>query len=181
MRGAVGAVVLLATVAVAGCDTPGEQEDQADSGTPADGGSIDAAAADAGWGPVVDASSHPADASHRTPRDSGPVAAPRDAQPTAPDAAVDPPPVDQDGDGVPDYTDNCPSEPNPVQGDEDGDGRGDMCDAEPGRFNHQLRHVGLIQFGGPLMGAAGDLRGTGSAGRTTSANGSGFLTGRLGP
>lgn len=39
-----------------------------------------------------------------------------------------PAPVDTDGDGVPDSTDNCPSVANPDQADSDGDGVGDTCD-----------------------------------------------------
>jgi len=35
---------------------------------------------------------------------------------------------DQDGDGVPDASDNCPSVYNPTQTDTDGDGLGDACD-----------------------------------------------------
>ncbi len=36
--------------------------------------------------------------------------------------------LDQDGDGVEDALDNCPTTPNPNQEDEDGDGFGDVCD-----------------------------------------------------
>ena len=36
-------------------------------------------------------------------------------------------PFDQDGDGVPDESDNCPTVPNPSQADCDGDGWGDVC------------------------------------------------------
>jgi hypothetical protein len=36
---------------------------------------------------------------------------------------------DTDGDGVPDATDNCPTEPNANQADIDGDGAGDACDS----------------------------------------------------
>ncbi len=39
--------------------------------------------------------------------------------------------VDQDGDGVPDESDNCPLVANPEQADTDGDGIGDACDACP--------------------------------------------------
>jgi hypothetical protein len=42
---------------------------------------------------------------------------------------VNNPPVDTDGDGVPDATDNCPSVANPDQADSDEDGIGDACDA----------------------------------------------------
>jgi hypothetical protein len=35
---------------------------------------------------------------------------------------------DQDGDGIPDIYDNCPSVPNPNQADADGDGVGDACE-----------------------------------------------------
>jgi hypothetical protein len=36
--------------------------------------------------------------------------------------------IDQDGDGIPDYRDNCPDSPNPDQTDTDGDGIGNPCD-----------------------------------------------------
>ena len=35
---------------------------------------------------------------------------------------------DIDGDGIPDYRDNCPTVPNPDQADSDGDGKGNVCD-----------------------------------------------------
>ncbi len=39
-------------------------------------------------------------------------------------------PLDSDGDGVPDTSDNCPDAANPGQGDLDGDGTGDACDTD---------------------------------------------------
>jgi len=38
--------------------------------------------------------------------------------------------VDSDGDGIPDYSDNCIDVPNPDQIDTDGDGYGNICDAD---------------------------------------------------
>ncbi len=46
------------------------------------------------------------------------------------DAAPDAMPVDTDGDGIADATDNCPLVVNPGQDDADGDGTGDACDAD---------------------------------------------------
>ncbi len=37
---------------------------------------------------------------------------------------------DTDGDGVPDSSDNCPADSNPLQEDNDGDGEGDACDTD---------------------------------------------------
>ena len=50
-----------------------------------------------------------------------------DAAPPSPDAAPAP---DQDNDGVPDATDNCPTVANADQADEDHDGIGDACDPD---------------------------------------------------
>ena len=44
--------------------------------------------------------------------------------------------TDQDGDGVGDNGDNCPSIANPIQADEDNDGAGDECDDIATYFYH---------------------------------------------
>ncbi|MEO8289429.1 MAG: transglycosylase domain-containing protein [Gaiellaceae bacterium] len=49
--------------------------------------------------------------------------------PPPPSTTTEPPPSDNDGDGVPNGTDNCPDVPNPGQEDTDGDGIGDACDS----------------------------------------------------
>ena len=52
---------------------------------------------------------------------------------------IDAPLADQDGDGIPDIRDNCPTVYNPSQSDIDGDGIGDACDlcpTIPNKDNH---------------------------------------------
>ncbi|HEX8181042.1 MAG TPA: thrombospondin type 3 repeat-containing protein [Pyrinomonadaceae bacterium] len=46
------------------------------------------------------------------------------------DGALDPCDTDDDNDGIPDATDNCPLTPNPDQVDTDGDGLGNVCDPD---------------------------------------------------
>ena len=56
-----------------------------------------------------------------------------DATPASQDFVISrpPPPVDRDGDGVADATDNCPDAANAGQGDADHDGVGDACEVLP--------------------------------------------------
>jgi hypothetical protein len=77
------------------------------------------------------------------------------------------PPVDTDGDGVPDETDNCPTVSNPDQADSNGNGIGDACDAPPACIG-DLNNSGAIDASdlaillGAWGGAGGDLNGSGS-------------------
>jgi PKD repeat protein len=48
---------------------------------------------------------------------------------------LDPPSLDDDGDGILDSEDNCPLDHNPGQENADGDDRGDICDNCPQEFN----------------------------------------------
>ena len=63
-----------------------------------------------------------------------PVPAPT-TLPPATTSPTGPTPLDADGDGVPDATDNCVNDSNPDQGDADGDDHGDVCDACPQTSN----------------------------------------------
>lgn len=49
--------------------------------------------------------------------------------------------LDADGDGVPNVTDNCPTESNPNQADVDHDGQGDVCDAADERLHLKRVHL----------------------------------------
>lgn len=55
----------------------------------------------------------------------------RSAQISLNGSVVPPSPPDDDGDGVPNTTDNCPNHANANQLDSDSDGKGDACDAFP--------------------------------------------------
>jgi hypothetical protein len=61
--------------------------------------------------------------------------------------------VDSDGDGIPDFADNCPIEPNPDQADRDGDGVGDACDNCP-----LVANSGQEPGTNPSLGAACDCQ-----------------------
>ncbi len=56
------------------------------------------------------------------------------------------PPSDSDGDGVPDYRDNCINVPNPDQRDTDGDGYGNMCDADLNNSGGIVNNADLALF-----------------------------------
>jgi hypothetical protein len=77
------------------------------------------------------------------------------------------PPVDTDGDGVPDDVDNCPTVSNPDQADSNGNGIGDACDAPA--CPADLNGSGTVDAGdlATLLGAwggsgAADLDGNGT-------------------
>jgi hypothetical protein len=59
-------------------------------------------------------------------------------------ASVDP--ADDDGDGEPNETDNCPYHHNTSQTDSDGDGIGDVCEGDKGDVNGGGMDVGDIQM-----------------------------------
>jgi len=85
------------------------------------------------------------------PGDTG--APPIDTPTINPDAVT---PLDTDGDGVPNSTDNCPMVVNPEQYDEDGDGVGDACDNCPHIANPTQANTGETNAG-QTADAVGDV------------------------
>jgi hypothetical protein len=79
------------------------------------------------------------------------------------DGSVDP--DDEDGDGVPDYRDNCPRVANPGQEDKDGDSVGDACDNCPQVANSDQADADGDGIGdaceGPILTRDGDADGDG--------------------
>lgn len=171
MRG----LIFIAAVALAGCLPPVPQ--------PADGGKsfTDAATLDAGGDAGRDAGDDPdRDAGLDGGRDAGVDAGggpdagldgggPSDgavdggATDAGLDAGVDAGPAcpgggpDEDGDGVADTCDNCPTEANGGQGDSDDDGVGDACDPQAGVANEVLFFDGFSEG----LGAWSDTTGGG--------------------
>lgn len=58
------------------------------------------------------------------------------------------PPIDKDGDGIPDEEDNCPKVVNPGQEDFDGNGVGDSCD-----MDNEIEEIGCMREGNPVADA----------------------------
>lgn len=72
------------------------------------------------------------------------------------DSTIDAP-LDTDGDGIPNASDNCPTVPNADQHDEDGDGLGDVCDPCPiSSDNTDTDGDGVGDACDPNPGSAGD-------------------------
>lgn len=121
-------------VVVSACDTPSPDlpvtADVTDTAADAsDTGTSDVVAADAADIGVTDTADVAPDASQDVvpdaPQDAGDTADTADAADTAMDSGT----PDRDEDGVPDDSDNCPDDANPVQADTDDDGLGNACDA----------------------------------------------------
>ena len=101
-----------------------------------------------------------------------------------PDAAVAVPDmmqaVDEDGDGVPDATDNCRNADNPDQTDTDNDGLGDACDAEPTEQNFMLLGQ-FVTVGGRAVDNEHTLRAKATTGANTATDGQLLLKGSVSP
>jgi hypothetical protein len=88
-----------------------------------------------------------------------PTASPSATPTPSPSATASPTPTatptqlpDDDGDGIPDAHDNCPSVFNPAQSDADGNGAGDACDAD-GQPMFIIKRVSLRTDERPVPGA----------------------------
>ena len=101
-----------------------------------------------------------------------------------PDAAVASPDMmqaaDEDGDGVPDATDNCRNADNPDQTDTDNDGLGDACDAEPNEQNFTLLGQ-FVTVGGRAVDNEHTLRAKATTGENTATDGQLLLKGSVSP
>ena len=118
------------------------------------------------------------------PADSIDVGTAPDTAVSLPDAAVAAPDMmqaaDEDGDGVPDATDNCRTADNPDQTDTDNDGLGDACDAEPNAQNFTLLGQ-FVTVGGRAVDNEHTLRAKATTGENTATDGQLLLKGSVSP
>jgi hypothetical protein len=133
-----------------------DAQDAGDTDGADDAADPDDAATDEGLDVLRDESgpddAPPADTPPDVPADDAAGEVPADVEDVPPDVAPDVPPPcttfvdhDEDGDGVDDGCDNCPTYVNPDQFDEDADGLGDACE-EPDRADLLSTVFGFDSF-----------------------------------
>ena len=95
----------------------------------------------------------------------------------SPDASIT---ADDDGDGIADAADNCPSVSNADQSDSDGDGAGDACDAAPNVGNFYLNGQ-FLTIGGRSVDDEHTLGTKVTTGAGESTDGTFILQGGVSP